>query len=149
YGKMIAQIIRQKINEFKVEIAKLGEKINTKLARLENGEVTSDTEVRGIEEEISEEVSQEVANVEVNNLLIQAQNLLNGAADKLKSQLKEKNEVEQALRKLEIGSQNTNQPTKSGFSRPEVIIPVCLGLFMIVVVAALIIRNKKVSRGKK
>ncbi|CAI2181524.1 20004_t:CDS:10 [Funneliformis geosporum] len=127
YGKMIAQIIRQKINEFKVEITKLGEKINTKLAQLENGEVTSDTEVRSIEEEISEEVSQEVANVETNNLLTQAQNLLKGAS----TYQSKKKEIEQTLSKLEIVSQNTNQSTKSSPFRSEVIIPVGLGLLMI------------------
>ncbi|CAI2177562.1 2442_t:CDS:10 [Funneliformis geosporum] len=140
YGKMIAQIIRQKINEFKVEITKLGEKINTKLAQLENGEVTSDTEVRSIEEEISEEVSQEVANVETNNLLTQAQNLLKGAS----TYQSKKKEIEQTLSKLEIVSQNTNQSTKSSPFRSEVIIPVGLGLLMItVVMTALIIRNKQ------
>src|SRR5271163_5010912 len=52
YGKMVARVIQQKVNEFKVEITKLGNEIKEKLTKLQNGEILSDDEVRAVEEEV-------------------------------------------------------------------------------------------------
>ncbi|CAG8707974.1 673_t:CDS:2, partial [Ambispora leptoticha] len=153
YGKIIAKVIQQKMKEFKVEINKLGSEIKEKIKKLQNGEITNDEQVREIEEEVSEKVSEEVANVETNDLLAQAQNLLKGTAGNLKSQLEkikkglyslklsinpyqqkayqlQKPRIEKALKDLESLSQNnTHQPNKSGFFQPKVIIS--LGLLAV------------------
>jgi len=87
YGRMMAEVLERKIAEFKLQIDKLGQVITDKLNKLKNGEFTSDTEVRQAEEEISEVVSEEVAVVETDNLLAQAQKVLNTTAGDLKKQL--------------------------------------------------------------
>jgi hypothetical protein len=87
YGRMMAEVLERKIAEFKLQIDKLGQVITDKLNKLKNGEFTSDTEVRQAEEEISEVVSQEVAVVETDNLLTQAQKVLNATAGDIKRQL--------------------------------------------------------------
>jgi len=87
YGRMMAEVLERKIAEFKLQIDKLGQVITDKLNKLKNGEFTSDTEVRQAEEEISEVVSEEVAVVETDNLLTQAQKVLNATAGDLKKQL--------------------------------------------------------------
>jgi hypothetical protein len=170
YGRMIAEIIQKKIDEFKVEIAKLGNEIKEKLERLKNGNFSDDNEVRKIEEEVSDKVSKEVANVEVNDLLAQAQKLLNNKAGELKGQLEKikkglwslkitdnpyqqkayqlkKDEVEKALKGLE--NFQSQQPSSKGFFRPEVIIPLSLSIVVLAVVAAVVIRRRKLAKVKK
>jgi hypothetical protein len=135
---MIAKVIEQKINEFKVEITKLGQEIGEKLTRLKNGEFVSDKEVRQIEEEVSNKVSGEVANIELNDLMNQAQKILKGSVDSLRGQ------VEKLLKDLENFSQNyTTQQPKSGFFRPEIIIP--LGLIVVVFGIGIVVFKKRKS----
>lgn len=158
YSKLIAKVIQQKIDNAKVEIDKLGDQIKTKLNKLKKGEVSGSIEARQIEEEVSEKISEEVANVEVNNLLTQVQNLLSGAVNDLENQLakikrdfyslksslnpfqqkayQEKyQEVNQSLNALESISLNV-QPSTSEPSlfRPEVVIPVVLVVALMAVV---------------
>ena len=168
YGRMMAEVLERKIAEFKLQIDKLGQVITDKLNKLKNGEFTSDTEVRQAEEEISEVVSEEVAVVETDNLLTQAQKVLNATAGDLKKQLEKikkdlwslklstnpyqqkayqtkKDKVEKALRDLENFSQNNTQ--QPGFFRPEVIVPVSL-LVVLVVAAIVIVRRRKQAKVK-
>ncbi|CAG8475321.1 6983_t:CDS:2 [Paraglomus occultum] len=141
YGKMMAEVLEKKINEFKVEIDKLGQIIQDKLNKLKNGEYTSDVEVRQVEEEVSEKVSEEVAVVETDNLLNQAQKVLNATA----AYQTKKDKVEKALKDLENVSQNKTQET--GFFRPEVIVPVSI-LAVLAVVAIVIVRRRKQAKVK-
>ena len=57
-------------------------------------------------------------------------------------QSKEK-DVKEMLEKLENHSQNITQPTKSGFFRPEVIIPVVLLVVVVIAGAVVIVRRKR------
>ncbi|CAI2176246.1 12686_t:CDS:10 [Funneliformis geosporum] len=146
YAKMIARVIQKKIDEFKVEVARLGQEIKEKLIRLQNSEFTNDKEVREIEEEVSNEVSGEVANIELSNLMTQAQKILKGSVDNLKSQLKKARED---LYSFSIGkniSRNDNaQQPKSSFFRPEVIVP--LGLVSVLGVVAITAVSEKKLEG--
>ncbi|CAG8602356.1 492_t:CDS:2 [Ambispora gerdemannii] len=164
YGKMMAKVINEKIKEFKVEIDKLGQATKEKLVKLQNGEFTSDIEVRQVEEKVSEKVSEEVANVELNGLLTEAQKILNGVVNNLQSQLKkikkdlygikfstnpyqqkayqqQESKVEKLLKNLESYSQT--QPPKSNFFRPEMVIPVSLAVILVTVVAIVVVKRKK------
>jgi hypothetical protein len=89
YGKMMAEILEKKIREFKVEITELAQAIREKLNQLKNGEITSDSEVRQAEEEVSVAVSEEVAKVELKNFMTEAQKLLKSTANKLQQPIEE------------------------------------------------------------
>src|SRR6185437_14944419 len=102
----LLELFSKKMNEFKVEVTKLGQEIKEKLTKLKSGEFTSDTEVREIEEEVSNKISGEVANIELNNLLTQAQKITKGSIDNLQSQLKK---VREGLYGFSISSNSFQQ----------------------------------------
>jgi len=158
-----------------IDESKLSEEQRSKVNKLKNGEYTDINKINEVVNEISESANKEGTKSRLNELLAKAESLvkgtIKGSIDSLKKQAKEVQEglysfvydtnsykkdvyqsnqekITSALKELENHSfNNTNQPEKSGFFRPEVIVPVSL-LVVLAVAAIVIVRRKKQAKVK-
>ena len=174
----VVKELQDKLAANGIDESKLSEEERKKINQLKSGEITDVNKISEAVNELSESANKEGTKSRLNELLAKAEALvkgtIKGSADYLKKQAKEVQEglysfvygtnsyekdayqsnqekITSALNKLENRSFcNTNQPDKSGFFRPEVIIPVSLAAVALIgITAAVIIRKRKQIKLKK
>ena len=174
----VVKELQDKLAANGIDESKLSEEERKKINQLKSGEITDVNKISEAVNELSESANKEGTKSRLNELLAKAEALvkgtIKGSADYLKKQAKEVQEglysfvygtnsyekdayqsnqekITSALNKLENRSfRNTNQSDKSGFFRPEVIIPVSLAAVALIgITAAVIIRKRKQIKLKK